>query len=390
MGTERVTESFAFSGGTVDRSGKYPIIRGVLLCGRESKWKRRYANEAFAGDKIKVYEDRPVFLDHTNEKGSRKYGDHFGWVEPGTVRHNADGLPVGDIGCKPTHKELESVLWDVENRPQNCMMSHVADIESVQAPNGWREVKECKHIESVDIVTSGATTSTMLSEGGSPVATTVKQYLTKFGPRFDLDQLQKVRELVKEDDMGGAAMPDGAPEGDAVDPKDAITAGFKAAVMAIVDKVMSGDMDRKEGRKKIDKLFAGHSDATDEPDDTEGDDTGTETDDTGKAAEGGKGKKAEPVKEAIDPWALMDECAKEGFSPSAIQLKSLKFLPDPADRSAFIREQKGLAAHTNPKSKGRAGEVEKVKEGGDGKAAGGMEEARQVMANLAKDCRGAK
>jgi hypothetical protein len=396
---ERVTESFPFSGGTVDRSGKYPVIRGVLLCGRESAWKRRYLSEAFAGDRLKVYDDRPVYLNHSESKGSRKYEDQVGWVEPGTVRHNADGLPVGDIGIKPTHLQAESVLWDVENRPQNCSMSHVADINTREGAGGWREVVECKYVDSVDIVTSGATTSTMFREGGRPVVMKVKEYANKLAPKCSVEQLLKLRELAREDDMGGAAMAADAPapDADGTDAGAGVDAAFEAAILAEIKSCMgaAGDAAKVKGcLKKIKKLLMSHGDIKSDGGDGEGDGDGADEEPGKKAEEGKAGGKKKPTGQPAepDPWALMDECAKESFTPSAVQLKALKGMPDAADRNQFIREQKGLAAATNPTSKSREQLAkEKAKEGGgDTTPATGVEAARLEMAKLSAEARGGK
>ena len=116
--------------------------------------------------------------------------------------------------------------------------------------------------------------------------------------------------------------------------------------------------------------------------------------------EGGKkGKKPAAVPTA-DPWEIVTECEGEKFKPSATDLKMLKLVTVKEDRLAYIRQQKGLSAATDPASKSRQQIADgdgknkdgnaTAKESGNGnQPATGVEEARGVMAQLSKDLRGA-
>lgn len=426
-----VRESFAFSGGAVDRAGAYPVIRNVLLCGSESAWGRRYLPEAFAGDRVKRYEGRPVNLNHSDTPGARDIRDRIGWIE--NARHNAAGMPVGDIGINPKHPEAESVLWAAEHKPDFCSMSHVADIDARPGAGGVSEVRECKSVESVDIVTTGATTRTMYSEGGRPVSQTVREYAAGIARRVDdFDKIARLKWLVKEEGYADAPMPADAPPADAADADAGISAAFEAAIMGVVRKAMSGDLDVPEAARKFKSLLKSHGDTTDSGDDegddddwdSEGDD---EYDDSGKAKEavgdgssnqGGqeramnakdpkahdedgdhvgyyrrgnkktgkrrRAKESAPGREAAPTESLLSELVSEAFTPSATQLTALKGMKDAADRVAFIREQKGLANATRPRSTGRETPVK------ESAPPTGREEARLAMAAESARLRGVK
>jgi hypothetical protein len=158
---KRFIERMAMSG-RVDRTGKYPVIRGVLLCGSSSLNRRRYKPEAFAGDRVKRYNSKPVFLNHGDGRTSRDYRDQMGWVENPRLR--SDGMPEGDIAIKPTHPLAETVLWDAEHRPSNVGMSHVANCETRPGADGWDEVIEMIEAESVDLVVGPATVKSLFEQ----------------------------------------------------------------------------------------------------------------------------------------------------------------------------------------------------------------------------------
>lgn len=328
MATKRLEERFGFSGGKVDRTGPYPVVRGVLLCGPTSANRRRYRREAFAGDRVKRYDNRPVFLNHGKGGESRDYQDKVATIE--NARHRDDGMPVGDLAVNPKHPFAEAFLFDAEHKPGACGMSHVAHCQTAHAADGWEDVTEMVEAESVDVVVGPATTKGLFESKGAGVFTFKKlaEWVAKH-PKATSKQALKAKKLGEDLDGMGGGMADmaAAPEEPAADadPDEAITAGFKAAFDAIRDKLFDGSMDKKTAFKKLSAIFDGHSDATDAAD--TGGDTGGSSDDSAK-----EGKKP-----ALD--AVLSECTKAGIkNVRPTLLKTLMRTPEAAERAELIRE----------------------------------------------------
>lgn len=276
---KRFAEKFAYEGGKVDRSGPRPIVRGVLLCGPVSANRRRYGKEAFAGDQVKKYADRPVFLNHGEGRSGRRYEDQVGWIRNPRLR--ADGMPIGDIEVKPKHPLAAQFLDDAEHDPRAVGMSHVAHADSRRATDGWEEVHFIDRVESVDVVLDPATTRGLFeSTRRRPAVTlTIRKLVSAVLQRRRATESTKTaaRRLLREaEDLGLDDSPvddaenpdagDDAQDDDAsdADVSDAVTSGFKTAIAKIVDKCLSGKMDWADGKAKVDKLFDAHATATEE------------------------------------------------------------------------------------------------------------------------------
>ena len=151
-----MTETFGFSGGQVDRTGAYPVVKNVLLCGPSSANRRRYRPEAFAGGRVDRYANVPVFLDHAAARDSRKFAEKIGTIENPRLR--GDGMPIGDIAVNSGHPLAEAFLFDAQHKPAACGMSHVAQCDTRSGKDGVEEIIELIAAESVDIVLQPATT----------------------------------------------------------------------------------------------------------------------------------------------------------------------------------------------------------------------------------------
>ncbi len=238
----------------------------MLLCGAESKWKRRYRPEAFAGGRVKRYEGKPVYLDHDDSprKAGRRFADKLGWVE--NARLNDRGLPVGDIGVNPKHPQAESVLWAAEHKPSFFGMSHVADIDERPGADGWTDVRDVIAVESVDVVSTPATTKGVFEgsgKGGRTVAT-IREALGRVltSRRAGAGQVRRARRLAEAadaadlmdapvDDTGGG------------DPDDAIDGAFEAAGVALWKAFVRGDLDLAALIAKIRELAKAHGNVSD-------------------------------------------------------------------------------------------------------------------------------
>lgn len=325
---QRLTERFAFSvepGGSVDRSGKYPLIKNVLLCGPVSANRRRYKPGAFAGERVKRYEGRPVFIDHGDGRKGRGYRDQVGWVESARLR--ADGMPVGDIAIKPTHADAGNILFDAEHRPANCGMSHVAQCETVRGADGWDEVTDVVEVESVDIVVDPATTSGLkLEQRGRPMK--VKEYLQKLAPKLLVNQLLVANKVLKE--FGEPDMTADAPAPDAADTAggDGVTAAVKAAASAEIEECLQNASSPdavKRCLQRLKKILGLHGELSGE----EGGGGGGEEEEEEETPKESKGKKPEMA-------AVVRECVAAKFDPKGHDLIALSGMSDPADRKTYI------------------------------------------------------
>jgi hypothetical protein len=331
MGTKRIEELATLSASGVDRSGAYPVVRGVLLCGNTSANRRRYRKEAFAGDRVKRYESRPVFLDHGDPRGPRKYGDKIATVENARLR--SDGMPVGDLAVNPKHPLAEAFLWDAEHKPKSCGMSHVANCETVTGKDGWEEITEVVEVVSVDLVTDPATTKGLHEHKARTM--TLKEFAESFArlPKATAAQNLAVKRLAEMEGMDAA--PIDAPADDA-SPEEGIKDAFMTACMHLCKQAMDGEIDSKEFAKKIKKLVDSHGEIN-----GGSDSAAPPADDTSDDSEPGDDM---PKESRPAPWDVLRECQEAGYTPSAAELETLALQPDAAKRKAFVTEQKAKAA----------------------------------------------
>lgn len=335
-----LTERFAFSGGKVDRTGKYPIIRGVLLCGAKSANRRNYKPEAFAGDRVKRYEGKPVYVNHGQPNASRDYRDQLGWVENARLRD--DGMPVGDIAIKPTHSIAESVLWDAEHRPSNCGMSHVAHCETKPGADGWDDVTEMVEAESVDLVVGPATTKGLYESKGNAVLFSFKrlaEWMSRH-PKSTTAQIAKAKKLAE--DMGGMGLGD-APALDAepatdADPDATVADGIKAAGHAAWDAMLDGKMDMAAMLSKLKDLAKDHGKYT-------GDKSEPEKKEEPES-------KAEEGKKPLTLAAVIAEAKAFGLNAQVADIAVLTEIPTAVGRKAYCESILARAGE-KPQSVGR-------------------------------------
>jgi len=333
MGTRRIVERFTFTGGRVRRDGPYPVIEGVLLCGGTSANRRRYRREAFAGDRIKRYEGRPVYIDHGPASGTRGYRDQVGWVEKPRLR--GDGMPVGDIALKPTHPDTPSILFDAEHRPANCGMSHVAHCKTGRSADGWEDVDEVVEVESVDVVVDPATTRGLFENRRAAVsAITIREFAEQFSrhPKATSGQILKVKRLAEMEEVGPVAMD---PPAEDADPAAGVKDAFMAAIVHLVDQCLEGGGDSKDCLKKIKKLIDSHGEVKGGSSGGGGGEEGEEGEEE-ETFEGRKPRRA-------DPYQILAECERHGYRPGPAELKALALMTE-SERAAFVTEQRKKAS----------------------------------------------
>lgn len=300
MSVKRLAErvSAPFAGAAVDRDKG--IIRGVKLCGGSSANGRDYPPEVFRRD-VQKYKGAAIYADHGRD---RSVDRKIGWIE--SPRVDADGTPRGDAHLLKTHPLYERVMEAAERNPALFGFSHVALCETSYGADGRERVEGLRAIESVDLVAEPATTKGIFesriaewrlhqdepenewlssvsrsefrlshSNKGLAMPVTIREvaeWITRH-PRSTTRQIIAAKRLAEMDggDVGDKPVSDSMPPDDA-GPEDAITGSFKAAIMSVIEKALSGDMDPAAALKKIKTLIAAHCDAT-------ADDGGDDSDD---------------------------------------------------------------------------------------------------------------
>lgn len=257
--TKTLTEQFEFSGGKVVREGAYPVIKDVLLCGPLSANKRRYPGSAFKTAENKLYDGRPVFLNHAT--GSRKYEDRIGWIE--NERRRADGMPIGDIGINPKHREAESILWAAENRPNFAGMSHVAECQSDYGGDGWEDVRKVVSVESVDLVVDPATTKGFHESKGHTMKTIkFAKLVENIAGKLTFKRLLAAKKLAEMDGVGDMEVM--APAEDAAGDQS-MNDAFAELLASVGKEYAAGNLTADETIAKLTAFVKAHAGEADKP-----------------------------------------------------------------------------------------------------------------------------
>ncbi len=251
----RITERVAapFTGAKVDREAG--TISGVLICGTVSANGRDYPVSVFKRDFGK-YEGKPVNCDHGRDATVDRV---FGWFKG--VKIDADGKPRGTLHCLTKHPMYERVMEAAEKNPALFGFSHVAMCDTRRGPGGREVVEAIREVESIDLVAQPATTKGLFE--GRKVPLTIKQLAESIAkhPKSTTKQVLKIKALSEMDGMADVATDMDAGPGESDDVNAAISAGFKTALMAVIDNALSGDMEPKDALAKIKNLLNSHGDA---------------------------------------------------------------------------------------------------------------------------------
>lgn len=308
---ERVTFEHLRVGGT----DAAPVVEGVLLCGPVSANRRRYLKKAFEGDRVKRYNDAPVFADH--DDGVRSYKVQIGTIQ--NARHRADGMPIGDIAVNPEKELGRAFVWDARHKPKACGMSHVAHCETTRANDGWDDVTELVKVESVDVISAGnAATTHALNESSRrrTVANfSLKKFVERFGAKWGAARWHAATKLCE--DMGAAADAPIMDEPPAEQTDGDLKTALMSALAPILDEAFeTGNSDKAcSALRDFIKMHAKH---------------------TGKDA--GKEPPEEPAEESKRPTAavVLAECKAKSFAASAEDLVILTAIADPVARATYI------------------------------------------------------
>lgn len=135
-----------------------PVVHSCKILGLQSKKNRRYLPDAIAKAKD-LYEGRSVYIDHPEPSKAdqpRPLMAKFGTIK--AVRLAADGSLLGDLHYNPHHPLTPLFEGWLQIDPNAIGLSHSAMCVVRECGDGSREIVEIKSVESVDLVTSPATT----------------------------------------------------------------------------------------------------------------------------------------------------------------------------------------------------------------------------------------
>lgn len=378
----------------VDRQAA--VIRGVKVLGRKSSNDREYLPETIRRA-VPLYEGAPVRVNHPDRPDDqRKAEDTFGWLR--NVRVGPSGDLYADLHYLKSHPMAERICESAERNSRLIGLSHNAEGE-VERRGDRLVVTAIHEVRSVDLVADPATT-TGLFESRQParqanqrhfrngsrtnkMAYTLKEWLdrskllrparARIARLFEGGYMSPDMPMSEADEdevpPGGDTEPvSAAPMTDAdpadMEPEDALKAGFRAAMIAVLD---DGTLDVKSKGARLKKLLQALDDLTaagvevpeahEEPDGDEPDeDELTEGEMVGAVADPGvkpfkEGNCAPPKKGSVTESrelrqlraerAARQLCDAEGVVPSQSLLEALAALADEPRRRALLEEVKG-------------------------------------------------
>jgi hypothetical protein len=312
------------------------VLRNVKILGLESANGRSYAPKAIK-EAITLYEGRKSYIDHSTGSKGRSARDTFGWFE--SVRQSPAGELRGDFHLlNPKSEMAQNVLAAASSKPDLYGFSHHANGTEVMR-GGKRVVESIERVHSVDLVDDPATTRGLYESRESPVKTTIKEVLAN--STLSAAYKAKLKEMVDAGMMSADApadQPQAMKQGGS--PEEALSAGFKAAIHAVVD---DDSMDIAGKLSKIRELLKGmekHLGGKEEP-------APAPAADEAPAATEAKLLRAEMgVRDLIEDAGLKfaKPEARRAFVKSLVPLSE-------ADRKALIEERKAHApARTAPQT----------------------------------------
>lgn len=320
------------------------VIHGVKVLGLTSINRRRYTSQAVQ-NAARLYENRGVYADHPSKPTEQRSIDHkIGWLE--NVQARADGL-YADLHLLLADERTAKVLEAAQKKPELFGLSHNADGKGKTDADGIFVVEEITEVRSVDLVADPATNRSLF-EGARPIAKiTVAALFESLSADKRLSKFIR-KQLLEMEDCPVVEMDEPAAE---TSPEDQLTAGFKAAMSAIIDgEGSAADKAKKlaEYLKTHEKLLGGGkgegeasvAEGDDEPDGDEDD-----SDDYPKdSKESRKPGKAAPGTVTLTEAKAKRLCTLAGVACDARLLESL----------TSVGEEAGLKIIEWAKEKGTA------------------------------------
>jgi hypothetical protein len=318
---------------------------------------------------LPLLEGLRVGINHPERSSSGDARDVFesmGLVR--NVRDQADGT-YGNWHFPPKHRYAEEVFWMAENAPHLLNFSINGDGEK-RREGGKAIVESITFLESVDLVSRGATTRSIFESERKPMQRTVKELIESWKGRAP-KYANNLREQVE-----AGLMPDSAtmeePATDEPDHETALKQGFRAAIMAALD---DDSMELRDKVKKITEILKMEEKML-AKDDGEGD--GGNAD--GTTTEGRKvtaGNLQESQRKMQLQLDARDWCADAGVTCDPILRTAFRACENEAEVRKLIESAKGRAAPTGVRSanpyqstEGGGGRITESQKGKDGKGDG--------------------
>jgi hypothetical protein len=293
------------------------VIHGAKLLGVVSSNGRTYT---LAGIRkaAGLYEGKVVNIDHRAKPNQpRSAHDRFGRVVNVVVKD--DGL-YGDVEYLRSHPMADRVAEAAERMPGIYGMSHDAWGEGNNSPGKKATVIESiTNVNSVDLVCDPAT----------------------------------VKGLFEQEESG--MEPNGT--GASTSPEEQLKAGFRGAMVAVLDDEsmdMGGKLAKlKEIMKAQEKIMGGGESKDESP--AEEKPAEEPAKEQAEVKDPDPWKNAEQLQEQVEQFRRKETvrtlCDQAGLLPSAIQLKALVALTEQADVKALVQQFKGIASNgQKPKS----------------------------------------
>lgn len=329
-----------------------PVIPNALICGLTSVHGYDYDPACWANGRAReIYEGAESYADHAVE-GAPSVFTKLGWWE--NVRTDEIGRPRGDYHLCPEHPLTARVVWAREHKPDFYSFSHVCEINKTLRNGRVVVTSITGKAKSIDLVYKGGTTAGIhehAHQGGRMA--TVREYAAALvkRPAATVEQVLKLKQLVREDEYGGAAMVADAPPADGDgDVEAGITASFLSAAQAVMKKCMEtkDKASVKACLSKLKGMLNAHADIVSDAD-GDGQQDGEEE---AEAAEQDEAKESAAAKAPAKPdaAAVWAECVAESFTPTPTQQTMLLGTADAATRASFIRECKRLNGAEQPRS----------------------------------------
>src|SRR5262245_11972679 len=347
-----LSEAVTFEGVTVDREAG--VIRNVKVLGRTSRNRRTYTEacqqEACARG---LYEGAPVYIDHARDHqgrgapyAARKASERFGTLR--AARQQGDATRA-DLYYLTHHPMAAQVAEAAEKGLARFGLSHNAECEGERHADGSVTVHTITEVRSVDVVDDPATADSFLEQTRGPaVSTTYHDFFEAWERHLPAAGRRRIRAILEQGDdyLGGQMSADAPPmpgdDASAADAGDAIGTALQQAIVALVEKAMSGEMDKAEAIKKIRKLFNTHTAVSDQGATAAGDDEEPAEDNEEESA----GKSEQSQYRRLNAALVL--CEQHDFRASKKQLDILAAVPTDELRLELLETFKTTARTGTP------------------------------------------
>jgi len=347
------------------------VIYGTKILGERSLNPPPFNNDYPKGTReaaVPLLEGGRSYVDHVipgdDKPARRSYRDSIGVHR--NVRESGSGL-VSDFHFNPKHALAEQLCWDAEHAPENVGFSIATKGRRAQQPDGRWVVEEIvfdRNHHSIDLVSRGATTSSLYEAlmrnqpmttpaapapaAQAPPAKAKKKHnvrllleglfrakpakLSLLREMADMGAMPADAEMETEEAPVGGESPEEAPDADA-----ALAAGFRAAVIKVLD---DKGLDTKAKVKKIGEILKMEEKMLTKEDVSAGD---AEESLRRPPAPAGTTDLTESARLRLQLKAR-DKCAIAKVVPTRLQLKALDACATEAEIDECVEELRAEAA----------------------------------------------